>query len=213
MCIICRMRNGYDCWLFLVVIDIIGDKLPQVTELPSVRVLHWVAAPHQGLCLLNHMETKSIIRGPFSGFKRKRRLKMNLMYGNTGNMSQVLILAWLGMTSSHTSQGSRKCHHSTLFLKLFYFTVILYKNIPFQMSMEHFNQYYENVLFILINVFFSKAVQLKIFFTFGPRRPRGQNVAAIALDRRFLGTIIAILEMWLRPFNRPCIRQPMTKLK
>ena len=59
------------------------------------------------------------------------------------------------------------------------------------------------------------------FFTFGPRggrarsarRPRGQNVAAMALDRRFLGTIIAIFEMWLCPFNQPCIRHPMTKLK
>ena len=40
------------------------------------------------------------------------------------------------------------------------------------------------------------------FFTFGPRgrrvrsarRPRGQNVAEIALDRRFLGTIIAVFK-------------------
>ena len=59
------------------------------------------------------------------------------------------------------------------------------------------------------------------FFTFGPhgrrarsaRRPRGQNAAAIAPDRRFLGTIIAIFKMWLCPFNQPCIRHPMTKLK
>ena len=48
-----------------------------------------------------------------------------------------------------------------------------------------------------------------LFFTCG----RGQNVAAIALDRRLLGTIIAIFKMWLCPFNQPCIRHPMTKLK
>ena len=54
------------------------------------------------------------------------------------------------------------------------------------------------------------------FFTFGPhrlRRPGGQNVPAIVLDRRFLGTIIAIFRMWLCPFNQPCIRHPMTELK
>ena len=59
------------------------------------------------------------------------------------------------------------------------------------------------------------------FLTFGPCRwsarsachPRGQNVAAIALDRRFLGTIIAIFKMWLCPFNQSCTRHPMTKLK
>ena len=45
------------------------------------------------------------------------------------------------------------------------------------------------------------------------RRPRDQNVAAIALDRRFLGTIIAIFKLWLCPFNQPCLRHPMTKLK
>ena len=54
------------------------------------------------------------------------------------------------------------------------------------------------------------------FFTFGPRGRRalrGQNVAAIALDRRFLGTIIAVFKMWLYHFNQPCIHHPMTKLK
>ena len=40
-----------------------------------------------------------------------------------------------------------------------------------------------------------------------------QNVAAIALDRRLFGTIIAVFKMWLCPFNQPCIRHPMTKLK
>ena len=56
-------------------------------------------------------------------------------------------------------------------------------------------------------------VFIDIFFTFGPRGRRGQNVPEIALDRRFLGTIIAIFKMWLCPFNQPCIRHPMTKLK
>ena len=34
-----------------------------------------------------------------------------------------------------------------------------------------------------------------------PVAHRGQNVAAIALDRRLLGTIIAVFKMWLCPFN------------
>ena len=62
---------------------------------------------------------------------------------------------------------------------------------------------------------------LLCFITFGSRgrrarsarRPRGQNVATIALERRFLGTIIAVFKMWLCPFNQPCIRHPKTKLK
>ena len=34
MCIIYRMRNDCLCWLFLVIVGIIRDWLPQVTELP-----------------------------------------------------------------------------------------------------------------------------------------------------------------------------------
>ena len=60
------MRNGYDCWLFLIAIYIIGEKRPHVTELHFVPVLHWVAEPYQ---------EKSSIRGPFSGFKRKHQLQ------------------------------------------------------------------------------------------------------------------------------------------
>ena len=67
--------------------------------------------------------------------------------------------------------------------------------------------------------FNTKCCIIIIFFTVKPRgrqarsarRPRGLNVAAIALDRRFLGTIIAIFKMWLCPFNQPCTRHQMTK--
>ena len=40
--------------------------------------------------------------------------------------------------------------------------------------------------------------------------PAGSECRGIALDRRFLGTIIAVFKMWLCPFNQPCIRHPMT---
>ena len=53
----------------------------------------------------------------------------------------------------------------------------------------------------------------EFFFYIRAPRATGQNVAAIALDRRFLGTIIAVFKMWLYPFNQPCIRHPMTEFK
>ena len=53
------------------------------------------------------------------------------------------------------------------------------------------------------------------FYIRAPRAtaPAGSECRGIALDRRFLGTIIAVFKMWLCPFNQPCIRHRMTKLK
>ena len=84
VCIIYRMGNDCLCWLFLVTVDIIRDWLPQGTELPF----------------------STITWGPFYGFKSKRLFRMNLMHGNTDNISHVPILTWPGMTSSLTSHGS-----------------------------------------------------------------------------------------------------------
>ena len=66
---------------------------------------------------------------------------------------------------------------------------------------------YSYAFAILLQAKWPNLVFLNIkFFTFGPRATGmqhslcPQNVAAIALDRRFLGTIIAIFKMWLCPF-------------
>ena len=53
----------------------------------------------------------------FSGFKRKHLFKINLVHGNTDNISHVLILACPGMTSSLTSYGSPNDNTQRLFLK------------------------------------------------------------------------------------------------
>ena len=49
MGIICEIKNGSICQQSLVAVDVIRDKRSQVTELPFVLVLHWVAAPRQSL--------------------------------------------------------------------------------------------------------------------------------------------------------------------
>ena len=46
MCIIYRMRTDCLCWLFLVIVDIIRDWLPQMTELPfgaGIKLGRWSA--------------------------------------------------------------------------------------------------------------------------------------------------------------------------
>ena len=109
-----------------------------------VLVLNWVAVLHQVLCFHNHM-TKIIIWGPFYGFNGKRLFRMNLIYGNTDNISHVPILTWPGTTSSFTS------HHSTFSLKLRRWKVL------------RANQFYRNLPFISINVSFRETVSLKTF--------------------------------------------------
>ena len=106
MCIIYRMRNDHLGWLFLVTVDIIRDWLPQVTELPfSVGIeLGRCIAP--STVFWQPYGEKMIIWGPFYGFKSKHLFRMNLMNGNTDNISHVPILTWPDMTSSLTSHGS-----------------------------------------------------------------------------------------------------------
>ena len=106
MCIIYRMRNDCLCWLFPVTVDIVRDWLPQGTELPFCAgvELGRCTAPN---CVLSWPYGKiTIIWGPFYGFKGKRLFRMNLMHGNTDNISHVSILTWPGMTPSPTSHGS-----------------------------------------------------------------------------------------------------------
>ena len=122
-------------------------------------VLNWVAVLQQVLCFHNHM-AKTIIWGPFYAFKSKRLFVMNLMHGNTDNISRVPILTWPGMTSSLTSHGS--VNNITQHFSLNSFLVS-----SFDTKMSHLkrrwkvlrvNQYYEKVPFISINVSFGKTV-------------------------------------------------------
>ena len=66
MCIIWRRRNGYHCWLFLVAVDVIRGNLQQMIELPLGM---YCTGSRQWL--FTQLYGKSIIRGPFSDFKRK----------------------------------------------------------------------------------------------------------------------------------------------
>ena len=109
MCINYRMRNDCLWWLFLVTVDIIRDWLPQGTELPFCAgvELGRCTAPNCVLwtAFINIWQNNYHL-GSFYGFKSKRLFRINLMHGNTDNISHVPILTWSGMTSSLTSHGS-----------------------------------------------------------------------------------------------------------
>ena len=101
-----RMRNHRLCWMFLVTVDIIRDWLSQVTELPFCVGIELGRCIAPSTVFWQPYGKKMIIWGPFYGFKSERLFRMNLMHGNTDNISHVPILTWPGMTSSLTSHGS-----------------------------------------------------------------------------------------------------------
>ena len=163
MCIIYRMGNDCLCWLFLVTVDIIRDWLPQGTELlfGAGVELGRCTVPN---CVLSWPYGKiTIIWGPFYGFKSKRLFRINLMHGNTDNISHVPILTWPCMTSSLTSHGSVNDitrHFSwNSFLMLSFDTKMSHLKRRWQVLRA--NQYQGNLLFTSINVSFRKAVPLK----------------------------------------------------
>ena len=121
-----------------------------------------VAALHQVPCFHNHL-AKTIIWGPFYGFKSKGLIRMNLMHENTDNISHVLILTWPGMTSSLTSHGS--VNDTTQHFSLYSFLVL-----SFNTKMSHLrrrwkifraNLCYVNLPFVSIYVSFRETVPLK----------------------------------------------------
>ena len=146
MCIIYKMGNDRLCLLFLVTVDIIRDWLPQGTELSFCAGVE-LGRCTTPKCVLSWPYGKiTIIWGPFYGFKSKRLFRMNLMHGNTDNISHVPILTWPGMTSSLTSHGSVND---------------ITRN--FSWKVLRANQYQGNLLFISVNVSFRKTVPLKHF--------------------------------------------------
>ena len=106
MSIIYIMRNDCLCWLFLVTVDIIRNCLPQVTELPFCTGIELGRCTAPSTVFSQPYGKKTIMWGPFYGFKSKRLFRMDLMHGNTDNISHVPILTWPGVTSSLTSHGS-----------------------------------------------------------------------------------------------------------
>ena len=165
MRIIIRMQNDCLCWLFLVAVDIIRDKLPQETEMPFVWALYWVAVPRQVLCLFNHMTKNLIIWGPFYGSKNKHLFRMKLMLGNTENISRVSILTLPGMTSSLTSHGSVNdiTRHFSLNSFLLLSVDTEHFHLKHRWKIVRANQYYGFFFFISINVSFGKTLPLKKF--------------------------------------------------
>ena len=139
MCIIYIMRNYCFCWLFLVTIDIIRDWFPQMTELPFCRGIELGRCTVPKYCVFTTIWQKNtIIWGPFYCFKSKRLFRMNLMHGNTDNISHVPILTWPGVTSSLTSHGS--VYDITQHFSLNSFLVLSFdtKIVPLETSMESF---------------------------------------------------------------------------
>ena len=159
------MRNDCLCWLFLVTVDIMMGWLPQVTELPFLCG-YWTGSQYcTKYCVFTTICKKTIILGPFYCFKSKRLLRMNLMRGNTENISHVAILTWPGMTSSLTSH--RSVNDIT---QRFSFNSFLVLSLDTKMShlerrwkVSRANQCCGNLPFISINVSFRNTVSLKTF--------------------------------------------------
>ena len=160
-------------WLSLLTVtthDSIRDWLPRVTEYCLfVRVSNWVAVLLQVLCIHNHM-SKNDHLVYFFCFKSKSLFRMNLMHGNTDNISHVPILTWLGVTSSFTSHRSVNdiTQHFSLnsFLLLSFDTKM--SHLKHRWKVLRANQCDGNLPFISINVSFRKTVSLKTFLWIFP---------------------------------------------
>ena len=138
MCIIYRMGSDCLCCLFLVTVNIIGDWLPHVTELPFCTGVELGRCTAPRSVFSQPYGKRTIIWGPFYGFKSKRLFRMNRLHGNTDNISHVPILTWPGMTSSLTSHGSVNDNTWHFSLKFVSYVILSYKNVPLETSMESF---------------------------------------------------------------------------
>ena len=165
ICSIYRIRNNCLCWLFLVTVDIIRDWLPQGTELPFCVAIELGRCTAPSTVFSQPYGKKTIVWGPFYGFKSKRLFRMNVMHGNYDNISHVSILTWPGMTSSLTSHGS--VNDITEHFSLNSFLVL-----SFDTKMSHLKrrrkglkatQFYGNLPFTSINMSSRKTVSLKTF--------------------------------------------------
>ena len=95
---------------------------------------------------------------------------MNLMHGNTDNISHIPIVTWPGMTSSLTSHGSLNVITQHCSLNSFHV-------LPFDTKLSKFKrrweimtatQYYGDLLLVSINVSSRKTVQLKTYLWIFP---------------------------------------------
>ena len=106
--------------------------------------------------ILQPFGKKTIIWGSCCGFMSKRLIRMNLMQGNTDNLSYVIILTWPGMTSSLTSHGSVNdiIQHFSLnsFLVLSLDTKM--SQLRRRWKSSRANQFYGNLPFVSINMSF-----------------------------------------------------------
>ena len=141
---------------------------------------------------------KTIIWGPFHGFKSKRLFRMNLMHWNTDNISHVLILTWPGMTPSLTSHGSVNdiIQHLSLnsFLVLSFDTKM--SHLKRRWKVLRAKQCYGNLSFISINVSFSKTISLKTFSWLFPHSKFIKNTITFdvsnGVDVRFVHRILQV---------------------
>ena len=138
----------------------------------------------------------TIIWDLFYGFKSKRLFRMNLMHGNTDNISHVPILTWPGMTSplsSHRSVNDITQHFSlNSFLVLSFDTKMFH--LKRRWKLLRANQFYGNLPFISINVSFRKTVSLKTFPWIFPHPNFIKNTIAFdvsnGVNARFLHRVL-----------------------
>ena len=122
------MRSGCLCWLLLVVVDIIRYEPPQMTGLPFSAAIP-----------LGRSTTPSaVLAQPFSSCKRKRLFRMNLMHGNTDNISHVHILTLPVYVIAYVTWFAKCCDSIFFLLKSVSSASIWHQNIPFQTLMGNF---------------------------------------------------------------------------
>ena len=98
----------------------------------------------------------------FSGFKPKRPFKMNVMHRNTDNISHAHILAWPGITSWLTLNGSGNDINQYFFLKF------LSGTVKFRWKSLMANQNCANLHLVSVKLSFKKTSSLKTFLWIFP---------------------------------------------
>ena len=162
MIIIYLIRNDCLCSLFLITVDTIRGWLPQVTASPFCAGIELGRNTAQSTAFSHPYGKKTIILGTFYGFKGKCLFRINVMRGNSYNISHVAILTWPGMTLSLASHGS--VNAITQHFSLNSFLVLSFdakmSRLKRRWEVLRANQCFGNSPFISINVSFRKTVSL-----------------------------------------------------
>ena len=119
ICIICQMRNSYHCWMFIVAVDIIKDKLYKWRNCFFVHSLYQAVTRHQLRFLLNHMQKHR----PFGDLFLVSSINARsiLIWCMETLIAYHMYLLWHDLVWRHVG---RQVTSLNIFLDLFFCTVI-----------------------------------------------------------------------------------------